>query len=88
MGDLEKDAELSELDVAMFSRAPVEAMQSTLAYIRCASSLAAAASCAQIWSLKAPRNLAVGLRKLALQALKLQLRLLLNGSCRLSSLVP
>ena len=35
LGDLEKDAELSELDTAMFSRAPVEAMQATLAYIRC-----------------------------------------------------
>ena len=34
LGDLEKDAELSELDVAMFSRAPVEAMQATLAYLR------------------------------------------------------
>lgn len=34
LGDLEKDAELSQLDVAMFTRAPVEAMQTTLAYIR------------------------------------------------------
>ena len=35
LGDLEKDAELNELDTAMFSRAPIEAMQATLAYIRC-----------------------------------------------------
>lgn len=37
LGDLEKDAELSQLDVAMFTRAPVEAMQTTLAYIRCSA---------------------------------------------------
>ncbi|KAK9796986.1 hypothetical protein WJX73_007189 [Symbiochloris irregularis] len=34
LGDLEKDKELSELDVAMFSQAPIEAMQATLAYVR------------------------------------------------------
>ena len=34
LGDLEADKELAELDVAMFSKAPVQAMEDTLAFLR------------------------------------------------------
>ena len=36
LGDLEADKELAELDVAMFSRAPEEALRTTLQFFRCA----------------------------------------------------
>ena len=34
LGDLEADKELAELDVAMFSKAPAQAMEDTLAFLR------------------------------------------------------
>ena len=34
LGDMEKDKELSELDTAMFSRAPAEAMGQALRYFQ------------------------------------------------------